>query len=74
MSISLDVLTELKLGDVLEVPGLMQGIESDEPLLLQMQEYRSDKKEFRMKMTYMNVRLGTAVLRVKNGLVDMEVQ
>lgn len=60
MSLSRDVVSELKLGDVLEVVGMFAGMYPDEPTLLSLIEVRT--RSWRFNVSYLNVRLGTASL------------
>jgi hypothetical protein len=59
MSLNHDVVLAMKLGDVLELPGLFMGLDTDTPMLLSLYEARNTGREFRFNLSYMNIRMGT---------------
>lgn len=72
MSLSKDVVSEMELGDVLEVPGLFKGIDPDEPTLLALVEVK--KATYRFNVSYMNIRLGTATLKFLKGTPQLTLE
>jgi hypothetical protein len=65
-SVTPETLLGLKKGDVIEVPGLLPGLDPDEPVLVQVTD--KDKNQSVFRFTYNGVFLANARLfRAKEG-------
>jgi hypothetical protein len=74
MSLDYDVITAMDLGDILELPCLLDALPMDEPLLLCLTSAKPAIGQYLFNMTFAGIILGSLLVNTnEDGTIKTEV-